>query len=136
MRCLFTGVFTAAHDLKMEWVIIKGISDYADGTASSTEHWKPFASVMAASVVNNILREPVIFKQWPHYQKDDVRGGTVGCGLKYLQIICTPVSTFENIRHSLTLHVQERITCPSLHVVCPAQSNNPMTFNSGLRFFS
>ena len=86
---LFTGVFSAAHDLKMEWVIIKGISDYADGTASLTEHWKPFASVMAASVVNNILREPVIFEQWPHYQKNDVRGGTVGCGLKYLQIICT-----------------------------------------------
>ena len=83
MRCLFlfTGVFSAAHDLKMEWVIIKGISDYADGTASFTEHWKPFASVMAASVVNNILHEPLVFEQWPHYQKHDVRGGTVGCGL-------------------------------------------------------
>ena len=73
---LFTGVFSAAHDLKMEWVIIKGISDYADGTASSTEHWKPFASVMAASVVNNMLRVPVVFDDWPHYRKHDVRGGT------------------------------------------------------------
>ena len=60
-----TGVFSAAHDLKMELVVIKGIADYADGTASSTEHWRPFASVMAASVVNNILREPVVFDQWP-----------------------------------------------------------------------
>ena len=70
----FTGVFSAAHDLKMEWVVIKGIADYADGTASSTEHWRPFASAMAASVVNNILREPVVFEQWPHYQNNDVRG--------------------------------------------------------------
>ncbi|XP_068727700.1 death domain-containing ATP nucleosidase-like [Montipora capricornis] len=70
------GVFSAAHDLKMEWVIIKGISDYADGTASLTQHWKPFASVMAASVVNNMLRVPVVFDDWPHYQTHDVRGGT------------------------------------------------------------
>jgi len=75
---LFTGVFSAAHDLKMEWVIIKGISDYADGTASSTVRWKPFASVMAASVVNNMLGVPVIFDQWPHYQKHDVRTGAGG----------------------------------------------------------
>ena len=66
-------MFTAAHDLKMEWVVIKGVSDYADGTASSTKHWRPFASVMAASVVNNILREPVVFEQWPHYQTNGVR---------------------------------------------------------------
>ena len=69
-------MFSAAHDLKMEWVIIKGISDYADGTASLTEHWKPFASVMAASVVNNMLRVPVIFDEWPHYQNHNIRAGT------------------------------------------------------------
>ncbi|XP_068725837.1 5'-methylthioadenosine/S-adenosylhomocysteine nucleosidase-like isoform X2 [Montipora capricornis] len=69
------GVFIAAHDLKMEWVIIKGISDYADGTASLTQHWKPFASVMAASVVNNMLCVPVVFDDWPHYQTHEVRGG-------------------------------------------------------------
>ena len=78
---LFTGVFAAAHDLKMEWVVIKGISDYANGTASLTEHWKPFASVMAASVVNNILREPVVFEQWPHYQNNScVRGSQTDQG--------------------------------------------------------
>ena len=81
-------MFSAAHDLKMEWVIVKGISDYADGTASSTEHWKPFASVMAASVVNNMLCVPVVFEDWPHYQKHDVRGGTVAwrlvCNLRPL----------------------------------------------------
>jgi len=71
-------VFSAAHDLKVEWVIIKGISDYADGTASSTEHWKPFASVMAASVVNYMLHVPVIFDEWPHYQNHNARAGIAG----------------------------------------------------------
>ena len=73
----YTGVFSAAHDLKMEWVIIKGISDNADCTASLTKHWKRFASVMAASVVNNMLRVPVVFDDWPHYQTHDVRAGTL-----------------------------------------------------------
>ena len=27
-----SGVFSAAHELKMEWVVVKGISGYADGT--------------------------------------------------------------------------------------------------------
>ena len=68
----YAGVFSAAHDLKMEWVVIKGISDYADGTASLTENWRPFASVMAASVVNNILRNPVVFEEWLHYPSSDL----------------------------------------------------------------
>lgn len=71
------GVFSAAHDRKVEWVIIKGISDYADGTASLTQHWKPFATAMAASVVNNMLRVPVVFDDWPHYQTHDVRAATM-----------------------------------------------------------
>lgn len=62
------GVFAAAHDLKMEWVVIKGISDYADGSKSKTEAWQPFASVMAASVVANILKVPGILKDWQHYK--------------------------------------------------------------------
>ena len=52
----------------MEWVIIKGISDYADGSKSKTEAWRPFASVMAASVVDNILKVPGLLKDWPHYK--------------------------------------------------------------------
>ncbi|XP_022778276.1 uncharacterized protein LOC111319800 isoform X2 [Stylophora pistillata] len=65
------GVFSAAQDLRMEWVVIKGISNYVDGTASFTEKWEPFASAMAASVVNNILRTPVVFKEWAHYKSSD-----------------------------------------------------------------
>ena len=50
-----SGIFAAAYDLKMEWVVVKGVSDYADGNKSKTEAWQPFASVMAASVVENIV---------------------------------------------------------------------------------
>lgn len=70
MFVLLTGVFAAAHDLKTEWVVIKGISRYADCSATLTEDWVPFASAMAASVVNNILSEPSVFDQWPHYQSN------------------------------------------------------------------
>ena len=64
----FPGVFAAAHDLKTEWVVIKGIKDYhADGSQSSSDETGTFAYVMAASVVANILSDPVIFEKWPHY---------------------------------------------------------------------
>ena len=63
----FPGVFAAAHDLKTEWVVVKGIKDYADGSQSSSVEWGTFASVMAASVVSNILSDAVIFEDWPHY---------------------------------------------------------------------
>ena len=63
----FPGVFAAAHDLKTEWVVVKGIKDYVDGSQSSNDEWGTFASVMAASVVANILSDAVIFEDWPHY---------------------------------------------------------------------
>lgn len=93
LRYLFLGVFSAAHDRKVEWVIIKGISDYADGTASLTQHWKPFASAMAASVVNNMLRVPVVFNDWPHYQTHDVRAATMRGAMNTLSALEVPVLT-------------------------------------------
>ena len=65
---LWTGIFAAATDLKMEWVVIKGVSDYADGNKSKTEEWQPVASVMAASVVANMLKFPGVLKDWEHYR--------------------------------------------------------------------
>ena len=62
-----SGVFRAAHELKMEWVIVKGISGYADGT-EERENWQTFATVIAASVVANILNQCSIFEDWPHYK--------------------------------------------------------------------
>ena len=57
--------------MKMEWVIVKGISDYADGTTTS-ESWTTFASVMAASVVSNILSDAAVFQSWPHYKGNGI----------------------------------------------------------------
>ena len=60
-------IFSAAHDLKMEWVAVKGISGYADGTETK-ENWQTFASVTSASLVVSILNQCSIFEDWPHYK--------------------------------------------------------------------
>ena len=66
----------------MEWVVIKGISDYADGSKSKTQAWRPFASVMAASVVANILKVPGLLKDWQHYKGvNHKQGGKPQCYL-------------------------------------------------------
>ena len=52
--------------------MVKGIKDYADGSQSSSDVWGMFASVMAASVVANILSDSAIFEDWPHYNPGDV----------------------------------------------------------------
>ena len=59
---------TAAHDLDIEWIVIKGVSDFADGKKSDTDSWRPFASLMAASLVANMLSDPIVFRNWPHYK--------------------------------------------------------------------
>ena len=65
---LFIGLFAAAHDLKIEWVIVKGISHFSNDGNVPNESWKSFASIMAASLVSNMLNDPVVFKEWPHYE--------------------------------------------------------------------
>ena len=45
----------------MEWVVIKGISHYADGGEPKTDEWRRFSSAMAASV-NHILKESDVLK--------------------------------------------------------------------------
>ena len=61
-------MFTAAFDCQIEWLIVKGIADYADGSQLPSESWLSCASVMAASLVAHILSEPCVFHSWPHYQ--------------------------------------------------------------------
>ena len=68
MFCFPTGIFTAAFDCQIEWLIVKGIADYADGSQLASESWSSCASMMAASLVAHILNEPRIFHSWPHYQ--------------------------------------------------------------------
>ena len=62
-----SGVFSAARDLKMEWVVVRGISGYADGTEVN-ENWQTFASVTAASFVVSILNQCSDFEDWQHYK--------------------------------------------------------------------
>ena len=57
----------AAHDLDVEWVVIKGVSDFADGKKSETDSWRPFASTMAASLTAHILSDAIVFEDWAHY---------------------------------------------------------------------
>ena len=64
----FIGLFAAAYDLNLEWVIVKGISHFSDDSNTPNESWKSFASIMAASLVSNMLNDPVVFKEWPHYE--------------------------------------------------------------------
>ena len=64
----FPGIFVAAHDLKIEWVIVKGVCDFVGASRTPDESWKAFACVMAASVVFNMLNDPIVFEDWPHYQ--------------------------------------------------------------------
>ena len=65
---LLIGLFAAAHDVNLEWVIVKGISHFSDNSNTRNESWKSFASIMAASLVSNMLSDPVVFKEWPHYE--------------------------------------------------------------------
>ena len=132
---LFTGVFSAAHDLKMEWVIIKGISDYADGTASLTEHWKPFASVMAAYYcqqhspgARSIWTVASLPKTW--YQSRYSRLCT-HIYFKITEPFKAPVSTFKNIPQSWTFentHLYLKVCMSLVKLNLIIQSH----FNSGL----
>ncbi|PFX25966.1 5'-methylthioadenosine/S-adenosylhomocysteine nucleosidase [Stylophora pistillata] len=64
------GLFVAAHDLNIEWIVIKGVSNLADGKKSETDHWRPFASLMAASLVAHTLKDAYVFESWPHFEDD------------------------------------------------------------------
>jgi hypothetical protein len=66
----------------VEWVVVKGVSDFADGTKKATESWQPFASAMAASVVYNMFQYPDVIQQWPHYT-NTVQGATSTAGNNY-----------------------------------------------------
>ncbi|XP_028398222.1 uncharacterized protein LOC114521855 isoform X1 [Dendronephthya gigantea] len=63
------GLYAAACDLGIEWVVVKGASDFADGSMTDTQNWQPFASAMAASVVHNMFRYYDVIQNWANYQK-------------------------------------------------------------------
>ena len=72
LNCVaYLGVFTAAFDNQLEWLVVKGIADYADGEQVNSERWVSCASVMAASLVSHILSDPAVFRSWPHFSGMD-----------------------------------------------------------------
>ncbi|XP_066024111.1 NLR family CARD domain-containing protein 3-like isoform X2 [Pocillopora verrucosa] len=95
------GVYAAAHDFKTEWVVVKGIKDFVDETHSSSKKWNEIACVMAASVVANILNDPVIFQDWPHFNADslsDLRDTTEKIEIEMKEVketLCSLTTTVE-----------------------------------------
>ncbi|XP_044185241.1 uncharacterized protein LOC114975705 [Acropora millepora] len=63
------GVYAAAYDANIEWVIVKGVASYFRQSQSATSEWMSFASAMAASVVAKMLIDPAVFQEWPHYNQ-------------------------------------------------------------------
>ncbi|XP_022778093.1 uncharacterized protein LOC111319610, partial [Stylophora pistillata] len=70
------GLFAAAHDMKMEWLVVKGVCDFVHGSGFTKDSWKTFACVMAASVVSNIFGDSSVFEVWPHYGNNLAREGS------------------------------------------------------------
>ncbi|XP_074628449.1 uncharacterized protein LOC141886248 isoform X8 [Acropora palmata] len=61
------GVYAAAYDANVEWVVVKGVASHFHERTSVTEEWMSFASSMAASVVSKMLNDPTVFREWPHF---------------------------------------------------------------------
>ncbi|XP_067016042.1 protein NLRC3-like [Acropora muricata] len=66
------GVYAAAYDANIEWVIVKGVGSYFHQSQPATSEWMSFASTMAASVVAKMLKDPRVFLEWPHYNQDEI----------------------------------------------------------------
>ncbi|XP_067056240.1 protein NLRC3-like [Acropora muricata] len=66
------GVYAAAYDTNIEWVIVKGVASYLHQSQPATSEWMFFASTMAASVVAKMLNDPRVFLEWPHYNQDEI----------------------------------------------------------------
>ncbi|XP_067018453.1 uncharacterized protein [Acropora muricata] len=60
------GVYAAAYDANVEWVIVKGVASYFHQSQSAIAEWMSFASAMAASVVAKMLNDPAVFREWRH----------------------------------------------------------------------
>ena len=61
-----SGLYAAAYDANIEWVIVKGVASHFHERKSVTHEWMSFASTMAASVVAKMLNDPTVFQEWPH----------------------------------------------------------------------
>ena len=59
---LNSGVYAAAYDANIEWVIVKGVASYFHQSQSATSEWMSFVSTKASSVVANMLNDLTV---WP-----------------------------------------------------------------------
>lgn len=50
------GLYAAAARRNCEWIVVKGIADWADG--SKTKEWQPFSALAAATLVEAVLTDP------------------------------------------------------------------------------
>ena len=66
---LASGVYAAAYDANIEWVIVKGVAGYFHEREFVTDEWMSFASTMAASMVAKMLSDPIVFQEWPHFNQ-------------------------------------------------------------------
>ena len=66
------GLHAAAADKDIEWIVVKGIADWADG--SKKEAWQPFAVKAAVVLVERVLSEPLNFSD---FGAPAIHGGTV-----------------------------------------------------------
>lgn len=83
--------------MEVPWIIIKGVSDFADGKKSDTNSWRPFASAMAASVVANVLNDSIVFKNWRHYGSE-YRVQSVSFSLEFISL-----TSLECPKHSFVI---------------------------------
>ena len=82
-----SGVYAAAHTTNIEWVIVKGVASYLHQNHSATSDWNSFASTMAASVVEKLLIDPTVFREWRHYNQGKPRHRLKKTGFKWTLIV-------------------------------------------------
>ena len=79
LSSLTSGVFAAAYDEEVEWVVVKGVASFVNQTQLSRSDWMSFASTMAASVVAKMLNNPAVFQEWPHCNQGKLHDEKSGC---------------------------------------------------------
>ena len=79
LSSLTSGVFAAAYDEKVEWVVVEGVASFFNQTQPSSSEWMSFASTMAASVVAKMISDPGVFKEWPHCNQGKLHYVKSGC---------------------------------------------------------
>ena len=48
---------------------VEVVASYFHQSQCATSEWMSFASTMAASMVAKMLKDPTVFREWPHYNQ-------------------------------------------------------------------